>query len=641
MAVNYTSARFSAEDDNGRPLSGGRLYTYQNGTTTPAVTYKDAAGTTPNTNPIILDARGEAVVYLQASQVYTFILQNRFGSLVWSQDGISGSTSSIDFSEFQGDLAGSGGSQLIGFKQTGTGSVVITAQAKLYQMPVSPIDYGGVGNGTFDDTASWRAAAEVCRISGRALDVRGKDWKLTGPVDLSFIRTILADKPVLDARGVGTAADEYLLRVGDPTVDGNSGRSDRLCLFGQLALVCLDERAVPRRGIYLKGGQMCVDQLSASNYNGTGIHLASVWDSTFTRLITELCGNINSYSILGDADIEGNLNCLKISALQCEQAIDKGVFFNCIRSEIGNIHAERLRVTSTNDGSGALPNGTTYVSHRFLLGNSKVGQAIFQCLPAGVPVPVPGGGNTVSNKMNILLYADDSDINTWATGDAGSSVDIMVVGGARLRMANVGCNALYQTAPANTTTLENISAATLMKFGEGVTFMGLRCDRFDLFSNSRNINGSDLACRILEFSDNIRGNINISGLRADAVGDTRAAAAFYAQPTFTNATVQTYYGAFNARAVFISGLIATANLASQTAAEFRGVTFGTFQHNGNPSFITDAGCTAFVVTNWSKPTNFAWPRGTVTVRLGYLAGAAKHIENRDGALDWVALTTSP
>ena len=45
-------------DNNGNPLSGGKLYTYAAGTTTPQATYASAAGSTLNTNPIILDAAG-------------------------------------------------------------------------------------------------------------------------------------------------------------------------------------------------------------------------------------------------------------------------------------------------------------------------------------------------------------------------------------------------------------------------------------------------------------------------------------------------------------------------------------------------------------------------------------------------------
>ena len=38
----------------GEPLSGGFIYTYQAGTTTPLATYTTSAGTIANTNPIVL-----------------------------------------------------------------------------------------------------------------------------------------------------------------------------------------------------------------------------------------------------------------------------------------------------------------------------------------------------------------------------------------------------------------------------------------------------------------------------------------------------------------------------------------------------------------------------------------------------------
>ena len=56
--------RFFAIDANGDPLSGGKLFTYEPGTTTDKVTYADEAFTTPLANPIILDANGSAVVWL-------------------------------------------------------------------------------------------------------------------------------------------------------------------------------------------------------------------------------------------------------------------------------------------------------------------------------------------------------------------------------------------------------------------------------------------------------------------------------------------------------------------------------------------------------------------------------------------------
>ena len=45
-------------DNSGNILSGGKLFTYAAGTTTPATTYTSNSGLTPNSNPIILDAAG-------------------------------------------------------------------------------------------------------------------------------------------------------------------------------------------------------------------------------------------------------------------------------------------------------------------------------------------------------------------------------------------------------------------------------------------------------------------------------------------------------------------------------------------------------------------------------------------------------
>jgi len=75
-------------DANGDPLVGGKLYTYAAGTTTPLATYTDSTGATPNTNPIILDSRGEANVWLTAAS-YKFELKTSADALIWTVDNIS------------------------------------------------------------------------------------------------------------------------------------------------------------------------------------------------------------------------------------------------------------------------------------------------------------------------------------------------------------------------------------------------------------------------------------------------------------------------------------------------------------------------------------------------------------------------
>lgn len=60
-------------DNSDRPLTGGLLFTYEAGTTTPVSTYADADGTL-NPNPVVLDSRGECNFWLDIEQKYKFIL---------------------------------------------------------------------------------------------------------------------------------------------------------------------------------------------------------------------------------------------------------------------------------------------------------------------------------------------------------------------------------------------------------------------------------------------------------------------------------------------------------------------------------------------------------------------------------------
>jgi hypothetical protein len=82
---------FRSWDNNGNPLVGGLLNTYAAGTTTPQATYTDSTLATPNTNPVILNFRGEAPVWMNPGLFYKFILTDALGNLLWSQDNIPGS----------------------------------------------------------------------------------------------------------------------------------------------------------------------------------------------------------------------------------------------------------------------------------------------------------------------------------------------------------------------------------------------------------------------------------------------------------------------------------------------------------------------------------------------------------------------
>ncbi|WP_175757597.1 hypothetical protein [Burkholderia cepacia] len=91
-------------DQNGKPLVNGTITFYVPGTTTKKDTYQDAALTQPNTNPVVLDSKGQATIWGNGS--YRQITQDAFGAVIWDQV-VSAAVSSDS-------LAGSTGSSLIG-----------------------------------------------------------------------------------------------------------------------------------------------------------------------------------------------------------------------------------------------------------------------------------------------------------------------------------------------------------------------------------------------------------------------------------------------------------------------------------------------------------------------------------------------
>lgn len=104
-------------DNDGAILSGGLIYTYLAGTTTPQTTYTSSLGTTANSNPIVLDSDGRlpSDIWLSAGIKYRFVVQDSLGVQMSESDNVpginDGSLLSVPFSSVTGKpttLAGYG-----------------------------------------------------------------------------------------------------------------------------------------------------------------------------------------------------------------------------------------------------------------------------------------------------------------------------------------------------------------------------------------------------------------------------------------------------------------------------------------------------------------------------------------------------
>ena len=91
--------------NTGAVLTGGKIYTYLAGTTTPAVTYTTIAGTTARTNPVVLDSAGRVPgsgeIWLTTVS-YKFILKDSNDVLIATYDNISG-INSLTAQNYTGD----------------------------------------------------------------------------------------------------------------------------------------------------------------------------------------------------------------------------------------------------------------------------------------------------------------------------------------------------------------------------------------------------------------------------------------------------------------------------------------------------------------------------------------------------------
>jgi hypothetical protein len=185
MAVNLSmlagaGAQFFT--DSGVILSGGLVYTYAAGTTTPQTTYTTSAGNVAHTNPIVLNSAGRVAsggeIWLTDAVSYKFVLQTSTAVTIATYDNVTGNSSGI-YAAF----AASSGSSLVGYTQGGAGAVATTVQTKLRET-VSVKDFGAVGDGTTNDTAAIQAAHDAAQ--GKKLYFPKGKYKLTSTITNTY-----------------------------------------------------------------------------------------------------------------------------------------------------------------------------------------------------------------------------------------------------------------------------------------------------------------------------------------------------------------------------------------------------------------------------------------------------------------------
>ena len=143
-------------DNSGVILSGGLVYTYAAGTTTPQAAYTTSSGSVAHTNPIVLDSAGRVAsggeIWLTDAVAYKFVLKTATGTTIGTYDNVTGNASGVAVGIYAA-FAASTGSSLVGYTQGGAGAVATTVQTKLRQT-VSVLDFGAKGDGSTNDSVA-------------------------------------------------------------------------------------------------------------------------------------------------------------------------------------------------------------------------------------------------------------------------------------------------------------------------------------------------------------------------------------------------------------------------------------------------------------------------------------------------------
>ena len=166
MAVVTPTAKAQFIDAAGIPLAGGLLYTYAAGSTTPQATYTDSTSSTANSNPIVLDSRGEANIWLSGS-TYKFTLCDANNTEIWTVDNIAAPSTALSpvFTSNVTISTDSAGPALL-ITQTGAGAAIrVQDSADPDSSPFVVDTSGQVGIGTATPSNALDVAGGAIQIS--------------------------------------------------------------------------------------------------------------------------------------------------------------------------------------------------------------------------------------------------------------------------------------------------------------------------------------------------------------------------------------------------------------------------------------------------------------------------------------------
>jgi len=416
-------------DNNGVPLTGGLVYTYTAGTTTPQAAYTSSSGGTAHSNPIVLDSAGRVAtgeIWLTDAVAYKFVLQTSAAVTIATYDNITGNSSGI-YAAF----AASSGSSLVGFIQSGTGAVATTVQAKLRES-VSVKDFGAVGNGSTDDTAAIQLAlnsgakrvyapAATYKIlgtltipTGVCLDGDGPDQTIFDGSSTTFaaltsgqhIRTTAGSYTALPALSVSPSKGATTLTFASaPSLQTN----DVFLIYNPTDYSYSGWRTEYRAGEYLRvasvsGSVVTLQGTLADSYTAAAVSMY--------RYDTMTTCKLSNFKLIGLNDLSNSVFGLNL--ISCVDSVVENVeVTNCSYTSIGVQRCFNLSLTNCTATENFATSGAGG-EYGLAIGNSHIVHVIggyYAAYRHGITVGGTTGVGCVTNRYVVINAAHVTGAN--------------------------------------------------------------------------------------------------------------------------------------------------------------------------------------------------------------------------------------
>jgi hypothetical protein len=469
-------------DNSGNVLTGGKIETYEAGTTTNAVTYTNPIGSASNSNPIIADASGRLSneIWLPVGTAYKFVLKDANNVLIATYDNIPSipqpaivnDASAISYEQGYTVTAGAftvgatylitsvGTTNFVGigaaanvtgilFTATGVGSGNGTAeysrtvQAKLRDT-VSIKDFGAVGDGVVDDTAAIQAAINA---SDNVYFPPG-NYKVTSKISVN------TNNVNITGAGIGVAV---LLNYGTDFIleIASLGGVSPTIIGGNLSDLEFDGRDVGKCVRLYDAAQINVSRIKCHDSTAEGIKAEQAIDCSFINCVS-IDNATDGFALLDSTKngVEFNTNAVQVYGCVTYGNIAAGLRITRSRSNviiggeysangynidieggernsifgswIENATTRALRINSSTSPLGVLYSGN----------NNKIQDCLLST-GAGTIQVINGDGNFFeSNYIGVNMTVDATATQTYIGQQAGVAGTITDNGSGTINLSN-------------------------------------------------------------------------------------------------------------------------------------------------------------------------------------------------------------